>query len=70
MYEYDAEVLGNTSSVEVIAVNSGVVRYVIVKGDTLFSLAKRYNTSVDAIKNLNNMTTNNLDLGQEILIPN
>ncbi|MDC1505777.1 glucosaminidase domain-containing protein [Winogradskyella sp.] len=70
LYEYDAEVLGNTSSVEVITVNSGVVRYVIVKGDTLFSLAKRYNTSVDAIKNLNNMTTNNLDLGQEILIPN
>ncbi|WP_296312167.1 glucosaminidase domain-containing protein [Winogradskyella sp. UBA3174] len=69
LYKYDKEVLGN-NSVEIIPVNSGVLRYVIVKGDTLYSLAKRFNTSVGAIKDLNNMTSNDLNLGQQIMIPN
>ncbi|NNE31910.1 MAG: LysM peptidoglycan-binding domain-containing protein [Winogradskyella sp.] len=68
LYNYDKAVLGNNTP-EIIPVNSGVIRYVIVKGDTLYSLAKRYKTTVDAIKDLNNMTSNNLDLGEEIMIP-
>jgi flagellum-specific peptidoglycan hydrolase FlgJ len=69
LYEYDNEVLGN-ENVKVVRVNSGVVRHIIEKGDTLYSLAKRYNTTVKAIKDLNNLSSNNLALGQEIMIPN
>lgn len=69
LYKYDQEVLGN-NDVEIVRVNSGVIRYVIEKGDTLYSLAKRYNTTVEAIKELNNLSSNDLALGQEIMIPN
>ena len=69
LYEYDDEVLDNRKA-EIVQVNSGVIRYIIEKGDTLYSLAKRYNTTVDAIKELNNLSSNNLALGQEIMIPN
>ena len=68
LYKYDTSVLRN--STDLVRVNNGVLRYIIEKGDTLYSLAKRYNTTVDAIKELNNLSSNNLALGQEIMIPN
>lgn len=69
LYKYDRAVLGKSN---VVSDSKHIVnqRYVIVKGDTLYSLSKRYNTSVDAIKRLNNMTSNDLTIGQEIKIPN
>ncbi len=69
LYEYDNDVLRNKDAKRV-RVNTGVIRYTIEGGDTLYSLAKRYNTTVDAIKNLNNLSSNDLSIGQEIMIPN
>ena len=43
--------------------------YVVLKGDTLYSIAKKYNTTVDAIKNLNNLINNTLSIGQVLKIP-
>jgi len=70
LYKYDEEVLGNNGDIEIVRVNSGVIRYIIEQGDTLYSLAKRYNTTVEAIKELNNLNSNDLAIGQEIMIPN
>ena len=42
--------------------------YIVKKGDSLYSIAKKYNTSVDAIKKKNNLTSNNLSIGQKLLI--
>ncbi len=69
LYNYDKEVLGGKAP-EKVVINSGVIRHVIIKGDTLYSLSKRYNTTVDAIKDLNNLNSNDLTIGQEIIIPN
>ncbi len=69
LYTYDEDVLEGKQP-EIIAVKSGVIRHIIMKGDTLYSLSKRYNTTVEEIKNLNNMSTNDLALGQELMIPN
>jgi flagellum-specific peptidoglycan hydrolase FlgJ len=69
LYVYDALVLGNHSNAKV-RVDQGIMRYIVEKGDTLYSLAKRYNTTVDAIKDLNNLNSNDLAIGQEIMIPN
>lgn len=41
----------------------------VAKGDTLFALSKRYGVSVDRIKAANNMTDNNLRIGQRLTIP-
>ncbi len=43
--------------------------YTIKKGDTLYDIAKRHNTSVSKIKQANNFQTNNLKIGSTIQIP-
>ena len=43
--------------------------YTVVSGDTLYSIAKKYNTTANEIKEINNLTTNNLSIGQTIKIP-
>ena len=45
------------------------VTHVVQKGDTLYSIASKYNTTVDAIKKLNNLTNNSLTIGQILKIP-
>lgn len=43
--------------------------YEVKPGDTLYSIARRYNTKVDSIKAYNNLTNNVLSIGQVIQIP-
>jgi len=43
--------------------------YTVKSGDTLYSIAKTYNTDVDAIKTLNNLKSNNLSIGQTLILP-
>ena len=43
--------------------------YTVVPGDSLYKIANKYGTSVDEIKRLNNLTNNNLSIGQTLLIP-
>ena len=40
----------------------------VQKGDTLYSIAKRYNTTVEYIKSSNNINSNALDIGQTLVI--
>ena len=42
--------------------------FFVQKGDTLWSIAKKYKTTVDALKECNNLTSDNLDVGQLIKI--
>ncbi|WP_282053342.1 glucosaminidase domain-containing protein [Maribacter luteus] len=42
--------------------------HVVQKGDTLYSLSRRYFISVDEIKRINNMNSNNLAIGQKITV--
>ena len=51
------------------ATNPGVIQYVVRSGDTLWLLAQRYGTTVDAIKRLNGLTSDNLSIGQVLKIP-
>jgi LysM repeat protein/peptidoglycan hydrolase-like protein with peptidoglycan-binding domain len=46
-----------------------VVTYVVQSGDTLWLLARRFNTTVEAIVALNNLTSDVLYIGQILLIP-
>ena len=43
--------------------------YTVKSGDTLYGIANKYNTTVDAIKDLNNLTSNTLSIGQTLKIP-
>ena len=42
--------------------------YVVKKGDSLYSIANKYNTTVDEIKRKNNLTSNLLSIGQVLVI--
>ena len=42
--------------------------YIVKKGDTLYSIAKKFNLSVGELKNINNLTSDILSIGQSLLI--
>ena len=42
--------------------------YVVKKGDSLWSIAKKYNMTVDELKSINNLKSNLLSIGQRIKI--
>lgn len=42
--------------------------YTVKSGDTLYSIASKFNTTVQNIKSINNLTSNNLSIGQTLLI--
>ena len=47
--------------------NSDIV-YIVKKGDSLYSISKEYNISVDDIKKKNNLKSNVLSVGQQLYI--
>ena len=48
---------------------SNVNTYIVDKGDTLYSIAKKFDTTIDKIKNVNNLSSNMLSIGQKLIIP-
>lgn len=76
LQRYDAEVLGkqyvassvNTSTKPVSYSNSDERKYTVVKGDTLYSISKKFNISIDDLKKKNNLTDNGISLGQSIIV--
>ncbi|MEE1504881.1 MAG: LysM peptidoglycan-binding domain-containing protein, partial [Acutalibacteraceae bacterium] len=43
--------------------------YIVKKGDSLYSIASLYNTTVTELKELNNLTNNTLQVGQILRVP-
>ena len=43
--------------------------YIVKSGDTLYSIARKFNISVTDLKNVNNLTSNTLSINQELIIP-
>ena len=43
--------------------------HVVEKGETLYSIAKKYNTTIDILRKINNFGDANLSLGQSIQVP-
>lgn len=49
--------------------SGGSTTYTVQKGDSLYSIAKKFGTTVNAIQSLNNLTSNSLSIGQKLKIP-
>ena len=77
LQQYDAAVLGTDyvstknetiKKEEPLAYNTDVKRHEVIKGDTLYSLSKRYNISVEDIKKKNNISESGISIGQNLII--
>lgn len=44
--------------------------YTVKSGDSLYAISKKFNTTVDELKKVNDLTNNNLSIGQKLIIPN
>ena len=70
LYQYDDFVLKGKKVLEVtpenIVVEKNMNVHVVKKGDTLYSLSRLYDVPVSIIKELNNLNTNALSIGQQI----
>ncbi len=49
--------------------SSGEINYIVQKGDNLYTIANKYDITIDDIKKLNNLSTNVLQIGQILKIP-
>lgn len=65
LYRYDEAITGK-STVKVFV--STETTHKVVKGDTLYSLSKQYNTSVDTLKELNGLSSNTLNIGDLLIV--
>lgn len=73
LYEYDRIALnsGYVPVTSVVAVNSSATvtqDYVVQPGDTLYAISRKFNATVDEIKRLNNLSGNNLSVGQNLRV--
>jgi flagellum-specific peptidoglycan hydrolase FlgJ len=73
--KFDAEVLGKqfvstTTAItkKEIVYNDDVSKYTVIKGDTLYSISKKFNISIEELKKKNNLADNALSLGQNIIV--
>ena len=55
--------------VQVLRRSPQAMTHTVRRGDTLFSLARRYNTTVDALRKLNNLKGNKLAIGKRLRVP-
>lgn len=60
--------IGQVLKIPSISSNPSTITYVVRSGDNLYSIARRFNTTVDSIKRKNNLTTNILSIGQKLII--
>ena len=69
--KFDAEVLGKEFVSVVnkqLAYADDTQKYTVIKGDSLYSISKKFNISIDVLKKKNNLVDNTLSPGQCIIV--
>ena len=66
LYQYDGFKGNEVEVVEASKVDSN--EHVVAKGDTLYSIAKRYEVSVEHLKKVNGLSSNTISIGQVLYL--
>lgn len=65
LHKYDAEVLG----IPFVKVeNMSMVQHIVIKGDTLYNISKRYGLTVEELKKINELGSSDISIGQALSI--
>ena len=68
LFVYDEEVLGKKKSKKKEKKSSNIKSYVVEKGDTLYSISRKFNLTVDTLKTYNDLDSNTIDVGQVLYL--
>lgn len=66
----EKEVIQKEEKVKENKDDNSIEYYIVKKGDTMYSLARKNNCSVDDVKRLNNLSNNDLKIGQKLIFTN
>ena len=68
LYEYDEIVLGKSYKKYKAPVKNNREVYTVTKGDTLYSISRKYNITVKELQNINGLNDNTLSIGQVLVV--
>ncbi|WP_300437856.1 glucosaminidase domain-containing protein [Christiangramia sp.] len=68
LYKFDGDVTKRPTPRYTAQPEKGLEIHEVQKGDTLYSISKKYNTSVEEIKKMNGLRNNNISIGQILSI--
>ncbi len=69
LHRYDLEVLGKVAIKDLpkpVKKSPKYKYYIVKKGDTLYQIAQKYNLTVEELKGLNRLNSNNISIGQRL----
>lgn len=67
LYRYDEEVLGGKAKI-INNDDSKINTYTVEKGDTLYSIARRFSMTVETLKEYNGLVSNDISVGQVLYL--
>ena len=68
LYKIDNEVLGRNFTPKARTVAQVNGEHIVQQGDTLYSLSKKYNISVDELRSINNILESGISIGQKLKV--
>ncbi len=68
LYEFDKEVLGESYVKYEAPIINDTITYMVVKGDTLYSISRKYNITVKELQNINGLSDNTISIGQALIV--
>jgi flagellum-specific peptidoglycan hydrolase FlgJ len=75
LHQYDAQVLGTKYTPIVKQIDKSIILenqnntlYEVQKSDTFYSISKKFNLTVEELKQKNNLTENTLSIGQKLIV--
>ncbi|NOR27254.1 MAG: LysM peptidoglycan-binding domain-containing protein [Lutibacter sp.] len=63
LHKYDTEVLGKSFKKKT---TNPVTNHIVLKGDTLYSISKKYGLTVEELKRFNGLNSNEINIGQTL----
>jgi spore germination protein YaaH len=68
LHQLDEEVLGDDYIKYEAPNEEERIIYIVSKGDTLYSISRKYNITVKELQNINGLNDTTLDIGQELVV--